>query len=325
MMDTRLLSARSPEDLDEAAWFLRRGGLVAFPTETVYGLGALALEPLAVRGIYVAKGRPLTNPLIVHVLGEDDARPLVSRWPLEARQLAARFWPGPLTLVLPRTAVVPDECTAGGDTVGVRAPSHPAARALLQRVGAPLAAPSANRAEHVSPTSAGHVLRDLNGRIDAVLDGGRCPVGIESTVISLDPAGPRLLRSGAISRATLEDLIGPIEIGPARAGPAQSPGQQRRHYAPAAIVRLAARGELASAAARLDGQVGVLLRGDAPAPAAAAVARLPDDPAGYARGLYAALRDLEDAGCAAIVIEQAPAGPDWDAIRDRLARASAPG
>ena len=322
-MDTRLLSARSPEDLDEAASLLRGGGLVAFPTETVYGLGALALEPLAVRGIYAAKGRPPTNPLIVHVLGEDDARPLVSRWPLEARQLAARFWPGPLTLVLPRTSLVPDECTAGGETVGVRAPSHPAARALLQRVGAPLAAPSANRAEHVSPTSAAHVLRDLNGRIDAVLDGGRSAYGIESTVLALDPAGPRLLRAGAVSQAALEDLIGPIERGQGDAGVARSPGQQRRHYAPAAIVRLAPAASLVTATERLPGRVGVLLRGDTPSPAATAVARLPDDPAGYARGLYAALRDLEDADCASIVIEQVPASHEWDAIRDRLTRASA--
>src|SRR5438105_4304969 len=225
--ETRLLSARSPADLDEAAALLKRGGLVAFPTETVYGLGALALEPLAVRAIYAAKGRPLSNPLIIHVKGDEDARPLVTRWPLEARQLAARFWPGPLTLVLPRTALVPDECTAGGETVAVRAPSHPAARALLAQVAAPLAAPSANRAEHVSPTSAAHVLRDLNGRIDAVLDGGRCAYGIESTVLALDPSGPRLLRTGAISRAALEDLIGPIAQGPAASGVAQSPGQQR--------------------------------------------------------------------------------------------------
>jgi len=321
-VDTRLLSARSPADLDEAAALLRRSGLVAFPTETVYGLGALALEPLAVRGIYAAKGRPLTNPVIVHVLGEDEARPLVARWPMEARQLAARFWPGPLTLVLPRTAIVPDECTAGGETVAVRAPSHPAARALLQRVWAPLAAPSANRSEHVSPTSASHVLRDLNGRIDAVLDGGRCPVGIESTVVGL--AGePRLLRSGAISRAEIEDLIGPLAAGPLPSGPAQSPGQRKRHYAPAALVRLAARPELAAVAGQLPGRVGVLLRGDAPAPAAAAVARLPDDAQGYARELYASLRDLEDQDCASIVIEQVPAGPEWDAIRDRLARAAA--
>jgi L-threonylcarbamoyladenylate synthase len=287
----------------------------------VYGLGALALEPLAVRAIYAAKGRPMTNPLIVHVLGEDDARPLVSRWPLEARQLAARYWPGPLTLVLPRTAIVPDECTAGGDTVGVRAPSHPAARALLQRVGAPLAAPSANRSEHVSPTSAAHVLRDLNGRVDAVLDGGRCAVGIESTVLALDQAGPRLLRAGAISRAELEELIGPIEQGPAHSGVAQSPGQHRRHYAPAAVVRVVPAEELA--ATRAPGRLGVLLRGKTPAPPGAAVARLPEDPLGYAHDLYAALRDLEDADCRVILIEQVPASHEWDAIRDRLSRAAA--
>jgi L-threonylcarbamoyladenylate synthase len=320
-VETRLLSARSPADLDEAAVLLRRGGLVAFPTETVYGLGALALEPLAVRAIYAAKGRPSTNPLIVHVLGEDEARPLVSRWPLEARQLAARFWPGPLTLVLPRTALVPDECTAGGDTVGVRVPSHPVARALLERVDAPLAAPSANRAEHVSPTAVSHVLRDLNGRIDAVVDGGRCPVGIESTVVSLDGL-PRLLRAGAIPAREIEELIGPLETAPL-AGIVQAPGQHRRHYAPAGIVRLASRPELQSVASRLPGRVGALVRGDTPAPPAIAVARLPEDPAGYARGLYAALRDLEDADCTAIVIEQVPGGSDWDAVRDRLTRAAA--
>src|SRR6267154_1547975 len=232
-METRLLSAQSPGDLDEAASLLRAGGLVAFPTETVYGLGGLALEPLAVRAIYAAKGRPPTNPLIVHVLGEKEARPLCARWPLEARQLVARFWPGPLTLVLPRTDIVPDEVTAGGPTVAVRAPSHPAARALMGRIGAPLAAPSANRAEHVSPTTAAHVLRDLNGRIDAVVDGGRCPFGIESTVISLD-GPPRLLRAGAIPRTEIEDLLGPLEVG-APAAVAQSPGQHRRHYAPVAV------------------------------------------------------------------------------------------
>jgi L-threonylcarbamoyladenylate synthase len=295
---------------------------VAFPTETVYGLGALALEPLAVRGIYAAKGRPAANPLIVHVLGEDEARPLVTRWPLEARQLAARFWPGPLTLVLPRTALVPDECTAGGDTVAVRAPSHPAARALLQRVQAPLAAPSANRSEHVSPTSAAHVLRDLNGRIDAVLDGGRCPVGIESTVVALG-GEPRLLRKGAIARSQLEELIGPVSVGAPSPGVAQSPGQQRRHYAPAALVRLVPRAGLAAAAAQLPGRVGMLARGEFSAAGAAAVARLPDDPQGYARELYAALRDLEDAGCTAIIIEQVPEDPAWDAVRDRLTRAAA--
>ena len=321
-METRLLSARSPADLDEAAALLRGGGLVAFPTETVYGLGALALEPLAVRAIYAAKSRPLTNPLIVHVLGEDEARPLFSRWPMEARQLAARFWPGPLTLVLPRTALVPDECTAGGDTVGVRAPSHPAARALLERVGAPLAAPSANRAQHVSPTSAVHVLRDLNGRIDAVVDGGRCPFGIESTVVGLDGDQPRLLRAGAIPRGDIEELIGPLADAAPSGGVALSPGQQRRHYAPAAVVRITPRPELLSVAARLPGRIGAVLRGDTSAPPAVAVARLPEDAQGFARELYAALRDLEDADCSAILVEQVPAGAEWDAVRDRLSRAA---
>lgn len=320
-METRLLSARSPADLDEAAWLLKRGGLVAFPTETVYGLGALALEPLAVRSIYAAKARPLTNPVIVHVLGEDSARPLVSRWPIEARQLAARFWPGPLTLVLPRSSAVPDECTAGGSTVGVRAPSHPAARALLERVGAPLAAPSANRAEHVSPTAAAHVLRDLNGRIDAVVDGGRCPFGIESTVVALD-GEPCLLRAGAVARGEIEELIGPLLDRAASSEVAQSPGQHRRHYAPAAMVRIAPRSRL-SAAGSIAGRVGFVVRGDTQVPAGAAVARLPEDAQEYARELYAALRDLEDADCTAIVIEEVPAAAPWDAIRDRLTRAAA--
>ena len=320
-METRLLSARSDEDLEEAAALLRRGGLVAFPTETVYGLGALALEPLAVRAIFAAKKRPSTNPVIVHVLGEDDARPLVSRWPLEAGKLAARFWPGPLTMVLPRSSAVPDECTAGGSAVGVRAPSHAAARALLQRAGAPLAAPSANRSEHVSPTTAAHVLRDLNGRIDAVVDGGRCAYGIESTVVALDRE-PRLLRAGAVPRTAIEELIGPLREGAVPDAIAQSPGQHRRHYAPAASVRVTSKGQLCAAAER--GQVGFLVRGDAPVPCGAAVARLPDDARGYARELYAALRELEDAGCTAIVIEEIPSSPSWDAIRDRLSRAAAP-
>jgi len=322
-VDTELLSARSPADLDEAAAVLRRGGLVAFPTETVYGLGALALEPFAVRAIYAAKGRAATNPVIVHVLGEDEARPLCARWPIEAQELVTRFWPGPLTLVLPRTDRVPDEVTGGGPTVAVRAPSHPAARALLARVRAPLAAPSANRSEHVSPTTASHVLRDLNGRIDAVLDGGRCPVGIESTVVALTAAGPRLLRSGAVPRSALEELLGEVPDG-APAGPvAASPGQQKRHYAPAALVRIADPAALPRLAADLPGRVGALIRSEIALPQTVISLRLPSDPAGYARDLYAALRELEERGCTSICIESVPSSPDWDAIRDRLTRASA--
>jgi L-threonylcarbamoyladenylate synthase len=230
---TLVLDGLVPGDLSRAAQLLREGGLVAFPTETVYGLGALALDGLAVRGIYAAKGRPATNPLIVHVPGAAEARALCAAWPGEAARLCETFWPGPLTLVLPRTAAVPDEVTAGGATVAVRAPAHPAAQALLRAVGAPLAAPSANRSEHVSPTSAGHVLADLDGRIDAVLDGGPCRLGIESTVLSLAHGPPRLLRAGAISRARLEELLGPIALGlPSAAGapaPHASPGQHHRH------------------------------------------------------------------------------------------------
>ncbi len=322
-MDTELLSARSPADLDEAAALLRRGGLVAFPTETVYGLGALALEPLAVRAIYAAKGRATTNPVIVHVLGEDEARPLCARWPIEAQELVTRFWPGPLTLVLPRTERVPDEVTGGGPTVAVRAPSHPAARQLLARVGAPLAAPSANRSEHVSPTTARHVLRDLNGRIDAVLDGGRCPVGIESTVVALTPAGPRLLRTGAVPRAALEELLGDVPDAPPAGPVAASPGLEKRHYAPAALVRIADAAALPRIAADLPGRVGALVRSEIAFPEGVVSLRLPSDPAGYARDLYAALRELEDRGCSSICIESVPSTPDWDAIRDRLNRASA--
>ena len=317
-----MLSAQSPADLDAAAELLGRGGLVAFPTETVYGLGALALEPLAVRAIYAAKGRAATNPLIVHVLGEDDARPLCARWPLEAQELATRFWPGPLTIVLPRTDRVPDEVTGGGPTVAVRAPAHPAARKLLARVGAPLAAPSANRSEHVSPTTARHVLRDLNGRIDAVVDGGRCPVGIESTVVALTPQGARLLRAGAISRAQLEELLGEVPDAATGALIAASPGQGKRHYAPAALVRLTPASSLPFAVADLPRPVGALLRSDVALPETVITLRLPADPTGYARDLYAALRELEDRGCTSICIESVPSTSEWDAIRDRLARAA---
>lgn len=321
MRATRRLAGAA--DVPEAARLLREGGLVAFPTETVYGLGALALDPLAARSIYAAKGRPATNPLIVHLLSALEARALVTAWPEIAQRLADRFWPGPLTLVLPRASLVPDEVTAGGTTVALRAPRHPLARALLAEVGAPLAAPSANRSEHVSPTTAAHVLKDLDGRIDAVLDGGPCDLGIESTVLSLAPGGPRLLRAGSIGLADLEAICGPIVLGPAPGAViAASPGLQARHYAPAGIVRLAAGADVALACSALrPSRVGALLH-QAAAPAGVVTARLPAEPAGYARGLYSALRDLEDQACDAIVVEAVPQGAAWDAIRDRLQRAA---
>lgn len=330
-MRTRRLSAGRQQDVAEAARLLLAGGLVAFPTETVYGLGALALDGLAARGIFAAKGRPRNNPLIVHVPSAAEARGLVAAWPEVAERLARAFWPGPLTLVLPRAPHVPDEVTAGGGTVAVRAPGHPAAQALLHAVGAPLAAPSANRSEHVSPTSAEHALKDLDGRIDAVLDGGPCAVGIESTVLALAPGGPRLLRPGAVSREALAALVGPVALGsPPHAGPAAlpSPGMLARHYAPAAVVRLAPAALVAEEArALLAGpgrpSVGALLCGDGvPVPAGAHGLRLPRDPSGYARALYAALRDLEDLGCSALVVEEVPGDGAWEAVRDRLSRAA---
>lgn len=330
-MRTQRLSAGRPQDVAEAARLLRAGGLVAFPTETVYGLGALALDGLAARGIFAAKGRPRNNPLIVHVPGAAEARALVAAWPEEAERLARAFWPGPLTLVLPRAPQVPDEVTAGGDTVAVRAPGHAAAQALLRAVGAPLAAPSANRSEHVSPTSAEHVLKDLDGHLDAVLDGGPCAVGIESTVLALAPGGPRLLRPGAVSREALAAFVGPVALGPAphAAGATlPSPGLLARHYAPAGVVRLSPAARLAAEAKALlaapgHPSVGALLCGDGvPVPPGAHGLRLPRDPAGYARALYAALRDLEDLGCAALVVEEVPEGGEWEAVRDRLSRAA---
>jgi L-threonylcarbamoyladenylate synthase len=324
---TERLSAGSPADLARAAGLLRAGGLVAFPTETVYGLGALALEPLAVRAIYAAKGRPATNPVIVHTDSLASARALCAAWPAEAQALAERFWPGPLTLVLPRVELVPDEVTAGGPTVAVRVPDHPAALELLRLVGAPLAAPSANLSEHVSPTLAAHVLQDLGGRIDAVLDGGPSLVGIESTVVSLAHGQPRLLRAGGLPREAVESVVGPLATAGAVGAVHASPGQHARHYAPAGTVRLEPGARLEQALREISAwgetRCGVLLCGDGtPLPAHAQALRLPGDAAGYARALYGALRALEEQGCGAIVIEEVPLLPGWEAIRDRLRRAA---
>jgi L-threonylcarbamoyladenylate synthase len=350
---TRRLLASRPADLAEAARLLRAGALVAFPTETVYGLGALALDPIAVRAIFAAKGRPSHNPLIVHVNSVFEARALVAEWPAEAEALARAFWPGPLTLVLPRRADVPDEVTAGGTTVAVRVPLHPVARELLERVGAPIAAPSANKSEHVSPTTAAHVLADLDGRIDAVLDGGQSAFGIESTVVWAAGGPLRVLRPGSVTRAMIEEAVGAGEGGRegeserGREGsgegvgghgraagrdrlahmPLASPGQLARHYAPAGDVRLLDAkdlpGVVRSLLERPGASVGVLLCGTGVAvPPGAHGVRLDAEPQAYAKGLYAALRDLEELGCGSIVLQRVPDGGEWEAIADRLGRAA---
>jgi L-threonylcarbamoyladenylate synthase len=315
----------------EAALRLRRGELVAFPTETVYGLGASALDPAAVERIYQAKGRPSFNPLIVHVRDREAAKALVTEWPEAAERLAARWWPGPLTLVLPKRALVPDLVTAGLPTVALRVPAHPVALALLEAASIPLAAPSANRSGQVSPTTARHVAQSLGDVVPLILDAGPTPIGIESTVLDLSRSPPALLRPGAISRAEIEAVIGPLGEGSVsvEAGEAArpSPGMLERHYAPRARVLLFPReaAELMDREAeQLGGQgerVGALLRTTV-LRCAQLLVTLPPDPAGYARELYRGLHELDQSGCTIILIEEPPHDAAWEAVRDRLARAA---
>jgi L-threonylcarbamoyladenylate synthase len=320
-----------PAALRQPAQVLRGGGLVAFPTETVYGLGAHALDPAAVQRIYEAKGRPSYNPLIVHLADVEGARALAAAWPDEAERLAAAFWPGPLTLVLPKHDSIPHSVTAGLQSVALRVPAHPVAYALLREAGIPVAAPSANRSTGVSPTTAQHVARSLGERVDVIVDGGPCSVGIESTVLSLAGPVPTLLRPGTISIDDLRPVIGEVAL-PSSATDATaarpSPGMLDRHYAPRATVRIVPRPDrarvLADAAESVDGgnRVGGLMLEDARDSRIAPVVRMPDDPAGYASRLYAALHELDDAGCDVILIDSPPDAPAWAGVRDRLRRAA---
>jgi len=275
---------------------LRAGKLVAFPTETVYGLGANALDTRAVRNIFEAKGRPSSSPLIVHVSSVEMARELAAVWPEDADKLARRFWPGPLTIVVPKNSRVPDIVTAGLLSVGLRIPAHPVALALLQAAQIPIAAPSANRFTQLSPTTAEHVREAFPDIF--IVDGGACKVGIESTVISLAGRKPRILRPGMISQREIEDAIGPVETG---SGP-ESPGQHPRHYSPRTPVILGTP-PVEGRGARLD------------------LATMPGDPAHYAEQLYATLHALDRQGYDWIAIELPPDTPEWAAVRDRLQRA----
>ncbi|WP_231684260.1 L-threonylcarbamoyladenylate synthase [Phosphitispora fastidiosa] len=238
---TEILSS-TDENLEKAAQLLRGGGLVAFPTETVYGLGANALDPAAVSGIFAAKGRPCDNPLIVHISDVSQVYDLSDDITVPARRVMEVFWPGPLTVVLPRKSGVPDVVTAGLDTVAVRMPDHPAALGLISKAGIPVAAPSANSSGSPSPTTAGHVAEDLSGKIDAVVDGGPCRVGVESTVIDMTLEPPVILRPGGVTREQLEAVLGPVETAASfAAGNAEapkSPGMKYRHYSPKAEVVL---------------------------------------------------------------------------------------
>ena len=331
-----VVDAKSDEAIARAALRLRDGLLVAFPTETVYGLGANALDEAAVARIYAAKGRPAHNPVIVHVADAESAQRVVASWPPFAQQLAARFWPGPLTLVLPKSTDVPHSVTAGLGKVGVRVPAHPVALALLRQAGVPVAAPSANRSNAVSPTTAQHVAASLAGNDVLVLDGGACEVGIESSVVDVSGEVPVLLRPGGISRAELEATLG-MRVATADESqrddaPRASPGMLHKHYAPRAKLVVVAHGDataaveaLAAAAKRGDVPVGAMAISEnvrAAVAGAARVAEMDNEPRGYARWLYAALHAMDDEQIATIVVEDVPKDAAWDGVRDRLSRAS---
>ena len=312
-----------------AAEILRAGGLVAFPTETVYGLGARADDPRAVRRIFEAKGRPPGNPLIVHVADVAAARALAAAWPDAAERLAGAFWPGPLTLVVARRPDrVASEVAAGGLTVAVRVPAHPVARALLEAAALPIAAPSANLSTEISPTTAEHVAKGLAGRIDALVDGGPADRGIESTIVDLTTSPAELLRPGSIPAAALAALVplrsrAALTVAPGDV--ARAPGAHARHYAPRARVALVPPGAVRAEVDRAEqaGAIAGAVEHGAATLQGPRAELLPADPDAYGALLYAALHRLEDAGCDAIVIAAVPEGAAWDAVRDRLRRASA--
>lgn len=339
-------SASNPEfimsdasEIRRAARLLEQGKLVAFPTETVYGLGADASNPEAVASIFTAKGRPSNHPLIVHVARDAD----LSRWarhvPAEAFRLIAAFWPGPLTLILPRAASVPASVAGGQDSIGLRCPSHPVARALLaefKRGQGGIAGPSANRFGHVSPTTAQHVIDEFGtpgesgtGPVACVLDGGQSEVGIESSIIDLtrlDTLGPVLLRPGQISAEQIAGVLGRMPALPDAAAPRVS-GSLDAHYAPRTPVVLIAAEELESLMQRLD-QAGkryaLMHRSPLSYEHAGqiAVLTMPDSAHGYAHGLYASLREMDAAGAELILVERPPVGASWQGINDRLHRAA---
>jgi L-threonylcarbamoyladenylate synthase len=305
------------QQIREAAALLREGKLVAFPTETVYGLGANALDASAVSGIFEAKGRPHTSPLIVHVSSIEMARELAAEWPEIAQQLAERFWPGPLTLVIKKTQAIPDIVTAGLPTVGLRIPAHPVALALLREAGVPVAAPSANRFTQLSPTSAEHVRSGLGSSVAYVLDGGPCEVGIESTVLSVVELPSVVFRPGGVSRSDIESVVGPVALHDQASGGAHpSPGMHPQHYSPKTRLVLVSDG-----AVPVTGRGAYLQLRSKPLHEATSVP-MPVDPREYAARLYAILHELDDGGYDWIAVEAPEQTPQWEGVLDRLRRAA---
>jgi len=326
--------APEPAVIARAASVLCNGGLVVFPTETVYGLGANALDRTAVARIFAVKGRPTNNPLIIHVESIPQATMLTRRWTSLTEKLVNVFWPGPLTLVLPRSRQVPVEVTGGGDTVAIRWPIHPVARALITMAGCPIAAPSANRSTELSPTCAEHVLRGLAEGYDLLLDGGPTTGGLESTVLDMTTDPPRLLRPGLISPSEIADQIGPIERvdltnRDQTRNPLPSPGMMTKHYSPRTpLICVDSEDEakyLVVGHVQQGRRVGLLTWNanvEHSMPGVIAI-EMPRDVAGYALKLYAYLHDLDSAVVDVIVVTLPPNEDEWLAVRDRLQRAAA--
>jgi len=314
----------------EVSELLRGGGVAALPTETVYGLAANAFDPKAVERIFSLKGRPPSNPVIVHIAGFGMAHECVSSWPNAAEKLAEAFWPGPLTMVLPRSGKIPDVVTAGGETVGIRWPRHPFIEAVIQTCGFPLAAPSANLSNAVSPTHPDHVLKSLGKTIPVIVDGGQSQVGIESTVLDLTVNPPRLLRPGTIRLDSLVAVVGRIETGNVvTSGVFRSPGQLPRHYAPKARLVVHSWGNAIELAPQLRAaglsalRCHVISHNEIPSEQGLGhVSVLPHDAEAYARAIYAELHRCDADGAELIVVEAVPEGSEWQGIRDRLMRAA---
>jgi len=311
-----------------AVEFLRAGDVVALPTETVYGLAANALDVAAVRRIFEIKGRPSRNPIIVHVASYEMARNCVSEWNDAAEKLAKSFWPGPLTMVLPRSSIIPYIITGGGDTVGVRWPSHPLIQEVIRQGGFPLAAPSANLSSQLSPTTAEHVAKSLGDRIPLIVDGGAAHVGIESTVVDVSVTPVRLLRPGIVHRESLLAVLGSIADSTEAGKHLKSPGMLERHYSPRARLVMRAwsnDAELTAQVAELrtdQRQCHVIAYHRIPDPRGfGRVSLIPHDPEAYARALYAELHKCDESGAELIVVEAVPSSSEWDAISDRLRRA----
>ena len=334
-MNTEFLPAHTPDLFQKAvrraAELLRTGEAVALPTETVYGLAANAFDAAAVAKIFQIKGRPAHNPVIVHVASLEMARRCVGHFPVLAEELARAFWPGPLTLVLPRAPIIPENVTAGGDTVGIRWPSHPLIQAVIRECEFPLAAPSANLSNQVSPTNAEHVRKQLDGKIAAIVDGGQSAVGIESSVVDLTVSPPRILRPGMIHRESLAAAGFPIaETGSrADAGFLKSPGQLKKHYAPKAklaVLNWVDDADLKFKIQKLKFKMNechVIAHARIPSPEPfARVCVIPHDAEAFARAIYGELHHCDDAGAEAIIVEAPPEAPEWSGISDRLRRAS---